>query len=48
VTVPLWLEPEYIVYRDGICGDASLPTPESLNIGPTTEFSYSVLGTDGS
>ena len=48
VTVPLWLEPEYIVYRDGICGNASLPTPESLNIGPTTEFSYSVLGTDGS
>lgn len=48
VTVPLWIEPEYIVYRDGICGDASLPNPESLNIGPTMEFVYSVLGTDGS
>jgi peptide/nickel transport system substrate-binding protein len=48
VTVPLWIEPEYIVYRDGICGDASLPNPESLNIGPTLEFNYSVLGTDGS
>jgi peptide/nickel transport system substrate-binding protein len=48
VTVPLWIEPEFVVYRDGICGDASLPTPETLNIGPTMEFVYSVLGTDGS
>lgn len=48
VTVPLWIEPEFIVYRDGICGDASLPNPESLNIGATMEFVYSVLGTDGS
>jgi peptide/nickel transport system substrate-binding protein len=48
VTVPLWIEPEYIVYRDGICGDASLPNPDSLNIGPTLEFNYAVLGTDGS
>ena len=47
VTVPLWIEPEYVVYRDGICGDASLPNPETLNIGPTMEFIYSVLGTDG-
>jgi len=48
VTVPLWIEPEFIVYRDGVCGDASLPNPESLNIGATMEFVYSVLGTDGS
>jgi peptide/nickel transport system substrate-binding protein len=48
VTVPLWIEPEFIVYRDGICGDASLPNAESLNIGATMEFVYSVLGTDGS
>jgi peptide/nickel transport system substrate-binding protein len=48
VTLPLWLEPEFIVYRDGICGDASLPNPETLNIGGTMEFSYSVIGTDGS
>jgi peptide/nickel transport system substrate-binding protein len=47
VTVPLWIEPEFIVYRDGVCGDASLPNPASLNIGATMEFVYSVLGTDG-
>ncbi|GMQ84540.1 MAG: ABC transporter substrate-binding protein [Acidimicrobiia bacterium] len=48
VTVPLWIEPEFIVYRDGICGDASLPNPQTLNIGGTMEFVYSVLNTDGS
>ncbi len=48
VTIPLWIEPEFIVYRDGICGDAALPNAESLNIGATMEFVYSVLGTDGS
>jgi hypothetical protein len=48
VTVPLWIEPEFIVYRDGICGDESLPNPQTLNIGATMEFVYSVLGTDGS
>jgi peptide/nickel transport system substrate-binding protein len=48
VTLPLWIEPEFIVYRDGVCGDASLPNPASLNIGATMEFVYSVLGTDGS
>lgn len=47
VTIPLWIEPEYIVYRDGICGDAGLPNPQTLNIGGTMEFSYAVLGTDG-
>jgi peptide/nickel transport system substrate-binding protein len=48
VTVPLWMEPEFVVYRDGICGDASLPNPASLNVGATMELIYSVLGTDGS
>jgi peptide/nickel transport system substrate-binding protein len=48
VTIPLWIEPEYIVYRDGICGMADLPNPQTLNIGGTMEFSYGVLGTDGS
>jgi peptide/nickel transport system substrate-binding protein len=48
VTLPLWIEPEFIVYRDGVCGDASLPNAASLNIGATMEFVYSVLGTDGS
>jgi len=47
VTVPLWIEPEFVVYRDGICGDDSLPNAASLNIGATMEFVYSVLSTDG-
>jgi peptide/nickel transport system substrate-binding protein len=47
VTVPLWIEPEFIVYRDGVCGDASLPNPQTLNVGATMELIYAVLGTDG-
>lgn len=43
VTIPLWLEPEFIIYRDGIVGDSSLPSPQTLNIGPDFEFIYSVL-----
>jgi peptide/nickel transport system substrate-binding protein len=48
VTIPLWLEPEFIIYWDYIMGDASLPNPQTLNIGPDFEFVYSVLTrTDG-
>ncbi len=47
VTIPLWLEPEFIIYRDGIAGDASLDNAESLNIGPDFEFYYSVLTVTG-
>ena len=43
VTVPLWVEPEFIVYRDGIAGDPNLPNPEALNIGASMEFIYSLL-----
>ncbi len=43
VTLPLWIEPEYIIYRDGISGDSSLDRAEALNIGPTFNFVYSVL-----
>ena len=43
VTIPLWLEPEFVVYRDGVLGDSGLPNPNTLNIGPTMEFIYSVL-----
>jgi peptide/nickel transport system substrate-binding protein len=43
VTVPLWVEPEFIVYRDGIAGDPNLPNPEALNIGASMEFLYSLL-----
>jgi peptide/nickel transport system substrate-binding protein len=47
VTIPLWLEPEFIIYRDGIVGDSSLPNPQTLNIGPDFEFIYSVLDING-
>ncbi len=45
VTIPLWLEPEYIIYWDYISGRADLPNPQTLNIGPDFEFIYSVLST---
>jgi peptide/nickel transport system substrate-binding protein len=43
VTIPLWLEPEFVIYHDNISADSSLPNAESLNIGPDFEFIYSLL-----
>ena len=43
VTIPLWLEPEFIIYWDYISGRSDLPNPQTLNIGPDFEFVYSVL-----
>ncbi len=43
VTIPLFAEPEYVVYRDGISADPRLPVPERLNIGPTMELHYDLL-----
>jgi peptide/nickel transport system substrate-binding protein len=43
VTVPLFLNPEYVVYRDNIHANDQYPSPETLNIGATIEFSYSML-----
>jgi peptide/nickel transport system substrate-binding protein len=43
VTLPLFLNPEYVVYRDNIHGMDSHPSPDTLNIGGTIEFDYSVL-----
>jgi peptide/nickel transport system substrate-binding protein len=43
VTIPLFLVPENVVFRDNIKGSSQLPSPETLNIGGTIEFSYSVL-----
>jgi peptide/nickel transport system substrate-binding protein len=43
VTLPLFLNPEYVVYRDNIHGMDSHPNPDTLNIGGTIEFDYSVL-----
>jgi peptide/nickel transport system substrate-binding protein len=43
VTVPLFLNPEYVVYRDNIHANDQYPSPETLNIGATVEFTYSML-----
>jgi peptide/nickel transport system substrate-binding protein len=43
LTVPLFFVPEYIVYRDNIHGDSAYATPQTLNIGPSIEFWYSLL-----
>ena len=43
VTLPLFLNPEYVVFRDNIHGSDAHPSPETLNIGGTIEFDYSVL-----
>lgn len=47
VTIPLWLEPERVFYREGISGDPNAENAESLNIGPTTDFNWNVLRTSG-
>jgi peptide/nickel transport system substrate-binding protein len=47
VTIPLFVEPEYIVYRDGITGNSAFPVPELLNIGPTMDFNYELLNISG-
>lgn len=43
VTLPLFLNPEYVVYRDNIHASNAHPNPDTLNIGGTIEFDYSVL-----
>jgi peptide/nickel transport system substrate-binding protein len=45
VTIPLWFEPERIFYRDYISVTGSFEYAESLNIGPTTEFTWALLDT---
>ena len=43
VTLPLFLNPEYVVFRDNIHASDQYATPETLNIGGTIEFNYSTL-----
>jgi peptide/nickel transport system substrate-binding protein len=43
VSVPLFLNPEYVVFRDNIQGSDQFATPETLNIAGTIEFNYSTL-----
>lgn len=40
VTIPLWIERQYIAYRDRISGDPSFPSPESLNVGAMLQLDY--------
>jgi peptide/nickel transport system substrate-binding protein len=42
-SVPLFFVPEHVVYRSNIKGNSNYGTPETLNIGPTIEFSYSMI-----
>jgi len=46
VTLPLFFEPEHVVFADYIHGDPMYATPETLNIGPTIEFNYALITTD--
>jgi ABC-type transport system substrate-binding protein len=43
VSVPLFYVPENVVYRANIHGSDQYDTPETLNIGPTIDFSYSLI-----
>ncbi|MGA7097383.1 MAG: ABC transporter substrate-binding protein [Acidimicrobiia bacterium] len=43
VTLPLFFEAEHVVFPGYISGDDAFASPETLNIGPTIEFNYSLL-----
>ncbi|MGD2057689.1 MAG: ABC transporter substrate-binding protein [Anaerolineales bacterium] len=43
VSLPLFFEPEHVVYRGNVAGTGMYTSPETLNIGPTIEFNYSTL-----
>lgn len=43
VTLPLFFESEFVVYPDYIQADDAYESVESLNIGPTIEFNYSLV-----
>lgn len=43
VSLPLFFEPEHVVYRGNVAGTGMYTSPDTLNIGPTIEFNYSTL-----
>ena len=43
VTVPLYFNAEHVTFRPNIKGTSTFAHPETLNIGPTIEFYYSLL-----
>ncbi len=47
VTLPLFFEAEHILFPDTVSGDSAYGSPETLNVGPTLEFNYSLLSKSG-
>ena len=43
VTIPLWTEPAWVAYREGVSADPDAPFAEALNIGPTGFLDYALL-----
>lgn len=43
VTIPLWIEHQYIAYRDHVSGSEAFPNPESLNIGAMLQLDYRAI-----
>lgn len=43
ITLPLWMDTEFVAYRDGVSGDPDGAFPETLNIGPSMQLDYDVL-----
>lgn len=43
VTIPLWIEHQYIAYRDSVSGSEEFSSPESLNVGPTLQLDYRAI-----
>lgn len=46
VTLPLWMDPEVVAYRDHVSADPDGANPEALNIGPALRLDYSTLRLD--
>jgi peptide/nickel transport system substrate-binding protein len=46
VTLPLWLDHEYIAYRDWVSGDEELLYADALNVGPAMQLDFRVLLND--
>jgi len=45
VTIPMWFQPEFVIYHDYISGDPNAANAESLNIGPAFDINYALLTT---
>jgi ABC-type transport system substrate-binding protein len=43
VTIPLFMDVGYIIYRDTILSSSEYPYPEALNIGLGNMLNYSLL-----